>query len=1395
MSRTLRQLVKWSYLLSAMLLIALAVAVQSGRSFSHLIGNYTPDISSYLSEKLNARVSISQINARWDGLKPSLDLQQLSIHSKAGEPILAFSRARIRLDILGSLVNLRWVWSNVILSDVQVDFTQQLSGKWQINGLPPTSLKPSPEASTKSTGVRLGALVDMLLLSNRIEFQGSHLGFTFTDGRTVELNTPLLLLENAKDFHRLSAQVDVDSQERAVYLMLEGQGDPRDRARFSTQGYLQLNQFPTNEPIAALNAFLLHGVDQHRLQAEGKISANIWFESRPDVDGFDVYGNAKLERLLLPFAQRQLQLDGFSTDITGSWHYGGTWQLGLQAIDAQYQQRVISGLNLELGFVSSEAPLQMKMNHLDLAGLAGLLQDAGVLGNGRIQEVVTALAPRGQLSNLRLALPLAKPADWKLKANVESLAVNAWHGIPALAGVDGYLELGQRDGFINLDSRAGLSMHFTPTYKNPMEFDRVNGQVAWHLSPEKNQVYVNSGPLKFFQGEEKVTGYLWLSMPWQRNTGDIDLYLQLGGREVSASQYQKYVPAVVPESLSHWLDQSVGEQNPGVARTVGVIYRATINNKDPHSHSLDVYLDLVHSHLNYHPEWPALDNLSGRLLISNAVVKAEVSKARIYDSQVEKAQILITPYQQGKGSLLTVKGNIQGGAEDGMRVLREGMLRRYIGSNMDAWFLMGDLKTSVEMSMPLGADTAHANDIYQQVDADVSAPLFELQNLNLEVKNLQGRITYNSKKGLSSQDLTATLFDEPVTADLSTKQLNGYSQTQVKINGAVESDILARWSKRPEVLFLEGKVPYTTLVEINHRPTATPRDEDNSSSDPSIDKTQEEPANPMHLSSEDFGEQAFAKVVFTSNLQGVKVDLPGAFGKSPNRNRPLKFTWWLQENQSQIALNYDEKVQALFRLDRLDNNRLLNAAIGLNVTPAFSPNAEFLVIGTLPDFNLDTWKQVLSRYQNYGENLGIATDPAQEAADPSRIAGLVFRGDIKLGHYDIGSLRLENLAVIATRDNVGWKLDVANPAIEGSITVPESTQVPLQANLKFLHLSQKDLGDESNPNAEAGDAEKKVQDKTTLDPRQLPLANIAVDNLSLDGDRFGSWSLQMRPNAKGVTIENIHGSIRGMTINNATNKLEGAKLIWQHDDQGESTRFIGSISAGDIADVMRQWHKPDTLESQAANFVVDVYWAGTPQDFKLIDIQGDMDLVFEKGRFKRNASPEDGLLRLLSVLNFDSIARRMRLDFSDLYQSGLAYDRITGKVHFNQGIMEFTEPLEVRGPSSRLQMAGQLDLRRERINTRLVATLPVAGNLTFFTALATGLPAAAGIYIVSKLFKKQVDQVTSISYRIRGSWDDPKMRFDRLFESEDSLRDSVKPDVPSSKLRRPEEEDVEATKG
>jgi uncharacterized protein YhdP len=48
-------------------------------------------------------------------------------------------------------------------------------------------------------------------------------------------------------------------------------------------------------------------------------------------------------------------------------------------------------------------------------------------------------------------------------------------------------------------------------------------------------------------------------------------------------------------------------------------------------------------------------------------------------------------------------------------------------------------------------------------------------------------------------------------------------------------------------------------------------------------------------------------------------------------------------------------------------------------------------------------------------------------------------------------------------------------------------------------------------------------------------------------------------------------------------------------------------------------------------------------------------------------------------------------------------------------------------------------------------------------AILGNVPAAAGVYLTSKLVSEQVDRLSSISYQINGPWDDLEISVDEIF--------------------------------
>jgi uncharacterized protein YhdP len=142
-----------------------------------------------------------------------------------------------------------------------------------------------------------------------------------------------------------------------------------------------------------------------------------------------------------------------------------------------------------------------------------------------------------------------------------------------------------------------------------------------------------------------------------------------------------------------------------------------------------------------------------------------------------------------------------------------------------------------------------------------------------------------------------------------------------------------------------------------------------------------------------------------------------------------------------------------------------------------------------------------------------------------------------------------------------------------------------------------------------------------------------------------------------------------------------------------------------------------------------------------------------RGRFLKF---KPGLARVLGLINFQSLGRRLKLDFKDVYKEGLAFDTILGNFQFDAGYL-YTNNLEVSGPSATILIAGSVDLVNETydqvlsVSPRLDTTLPVA------SAIVGGPAAGVAVLLAQQAFSKDLEKAQRITYNISGSWDDPKV--------------------------------------
>jgi len=79
-----------------------------------------------------------------------------------------------------------------------------------------------------------------------------------------------------------------------------------------------------------------------------------------------------------------------------------------------------------------------------------------------------------------------------------------------------------------------------------------------------------------------------------------------------------------------------------------------------------------------------------------------------------------------------------------------------------------------------------------------------------------------------------------------------------------------------------------------------------------------------------------------------------------------------------------------------------------------------------------------------------------------------------------------------------------------------------------------------------------------------------------------------------------------------------------------------------------------------------------------------------------------------------------------------------------------------------------------------VATLPVASNLPWVVALTGALPAAAGVYVASKVFENQLDKFSSASYQISGPLADPQVKLRSVFNDQLPKKNEPPQKVPAA---------------
>ena len=478
---------------------------------------------------------------------------------------------------------------------------------------------------------------------------------------------------------------------------------------------------------------------------------------------------------------------------------------------------------------------------------------------------------------------------------------------------------------------------------------------------------------------------------------------------------------------------------------------------------------------------------------------------------------------------------------------------------------------------------------------------------------------------------------------------------------------------------------------------------------------------------------AESPLLINSNLKGVAVDLPAPFGKTADETRDTDFRMNLQGAERRIGVGYGNLANFAFAAPggKFAEGR---GELFIGDGGAIVPDAKGLrVRGSLSELDIAPWQAMVQRY--------AGNDPGGSAKQ------LVNSVDLQIGKLTAMGTTLDQADVQLKRSDASWSVSLDSPKIKGTATLPDNQAIPADISLLYVRLPAPD------PNAAV--VENAPDPLADVDPHTIPAMNIKITQLFQGDQLVGAWSLKARPTAAGLQLNDMDLGLKGISLvgNGGWEGTPGATSSW----------FKGQVAGKNLADVLKAWGFAPTVTSQEFEMNADGRWPGSAAWVGLKRYSGSLDATLKNGQF---VEVEGGAqaLRVFGLLNFNSIGRRLRLDFSDLLNKGLSYDRVKGLLVASDGVYVTRDPITMIGPSSNLELNGTLDMVRDRVDAKLLVTLPVTNNLPI-AALIVGAPAIGGaLFLVDKLLGDRVARFASVQYKVEGPWKEPKITFDKPFE-------------------------------
>ncbi len=744
MNRFLKHLAVSLWWLIAVCVISVALLLGVARLILPSVADYRSNVEGWLSDYLEQRVEVESLDLRWRGFGPQLTLRGLQVADAAsGSVMFGVNQAYVDTDLWNLLLGRQGVVRDIELAGFALQLDVRRDGSIALQD---TELwRPGQPGA----GEIPGDVMAVFAVPRRISL--SDVSIRVFDERrriTHRLDNISVQLENIDSRHRLHLDVPLPiALGERVTANLDVVGEPGAPQSWAVRLYAMLQGVQLHNWTA-----LWH--DTPLQLAAGTVDGELWMEwTGSSLRG--AHARTAVRNLTLQARSAEGSLQRWrAVELSGDWRYRRDtdgWVADVEGLRLREENGRLwpaTRGHVEFRAGAAQTSLQGEWSYLkldDVAGWLPLAQAAG-LDEAGVQRAA-ALRPRGEVHDVRFLLPLTGGGSPALRARLERLQVAANGEFPGVAGLSGNLQFAAGTGRLELRSDA-FSLDYPRVFRYPLELQRLVGDIGFNVvdgvefwSPHIEVV------------NQDLASVTRMHVQW-REEQPLFLDLQADFHDGNGSAAARYLPVgIMPQALTDWLSASIvdGRVTRGSALVYGPAMRFPFRAGDG---VFQVDFGVRDGVLQYQPDWPALEGLTGNVRFAQAGLEVNASAGSIHGAALQQGWGRFVDLETG---VLEVRGRAAGDMARSLSFIRASPLQERLGPFFEGATGTGQNAVSVELNLPIldlpafqVAGTVALQDAGLRIDA-----------WQVDLEGLKGVVAFTGES-LTIDDLNGRLRGRPV---------------------------------------------------------------------------------------------------------------------------------------------------------------------------------------------------------------------------------------------------------------------------------------------------------------------------------------------------------------------------------------------------------------------------------------------------------------------------------------------------------------------------------------------------------------------------------------------------------------------------------------------------------